>query len=48
VLREAQVPVLSYAECRKAYGTAVTTAMLCAGAALGGVDSCQVTAACPS
>ncbi|XP_018011417.1 transmembrane protease serine 9 [Hyalella azteca] len=46
VLREAQVPVLSYAECRKAYGTAVTTAMLCAGAALGGVDSCQVNRCC--
>uniref|UniRef100_A0A8D0F7D5 Peptidase S1 domain-containing protein n=1 Tax=Strix occidentalis caurina TaxID=311401 RepID=A0A8D0F7D5_STROC len=36
------VTAVGDAECRRVYGTKVTQDMLCAGAAAGGKDSCQV------
>lgn len=40
-LQEVEVPIVSNAACRAAYGDAITDAMLCAGLAQGGKDSCQ-------
>ncbi len=40
-LHEVEVPIVSNADCRAAYGNAITPAMLCAGLPEGGKDSCQ-------
>ena len=40
-LHEVEVPIVSNAACRTAYGDAITDAMLCAGVPEGGKDSCQ-------
>ncbi|XP_037797677.1 transmembrane protease serine 11B-like protein [Penaeus monodon] len=39
ILQEAEVGVVEWAECRKAYGSELKSSMLCAGGALG--DACQ-------
>lgn len=40
-LHEVEVPIISNADCRAAYGDSITSAMLCAGLPEGGKDSCQ-------
>ena len=40
-LHEVEVPIVSNADCRAAYGNTITSAMLCAGLPEGGKDSCQ-------
>jgi secreted trypsin-like serine protease/subtilisin-like proprotein convertase family protein len=40
-LHEVEVPIVSNADCRAAYGDTITSAMLCAGLSEGGKDSCQ-------
>jgi secreted trypsin-like serine protease len=41
VLQEAQVPIVTDADCKKAYREFNPTTMICAGFPQGGVDSCQ-------
>ncbi|CAB3984832.1 MAM and LDL-receptor class A domain-containing 1-like isoform X1, partial [Paramuricea clavata] len=42
VLQEAQVPIVTPQECKKAYGSSrITDKMLCAGYSQGGIDTCQ-------
>lgn len=40
-LRQVEVPILSEADCRDAYGDDITANMMCAGYEQGGKDSCQ-------
>jgi len=41
VLREVNLPIVSYSTCRGVYGNELTRNMLCAGFADGGKDACQ-------
>lgn len=40
-LHQVEVPIMSQQECLAAYGSDITSSMLCAGYAAGGKDSCQ-------
>ncbi|KAI7802990.1 hypothetical protein IRJ41_001291 [Triplophysa rosa] len=40
-LQEVQIPIVSNADCSKAYGGFITSNMICAGLTAGGKDSCQ-------
>ncbi|XP_051742267.1 trypsin [Ctenopharyngodon idella] len=40
-LQEVQIPVVSNSDCKTAYGSVITSNMLCAGVNEGGKDSCQ-------